>query len=404
MSRQQARGALGRAWWLQLALALLPLILVEFFLGELQPLPHGLAMPLFIAALLSMFVNLPLFGAYKRGLIATQKALDTAEEAAAWAVWRRCAARPVRRQPAGLDRRAGCVRRAQRRCADPARGHQPGAVLALPYSASTRLMRSFWLLACLLLSLSAGAAQRVVSLAPSLTDSVLELGAARRLVGVLDGGERPAAIGDLPSVGRYGQVNLERLLELQPDLILVWPGSVPEAQLQRLRDFGIALFIAEPHSLDELALQLAALGEALGEAEAGQRLSARFREGMRRLAERYRRDKPLKVFYQVWDRPLYTIGGRQVISDALRVCGAENLFGDLPQPAPQVSVEAVLARDPAVIVAGSHAQLELWRQWPALAATRRGQLYRIEDKNLERPSFAMLAATEKLCRSLAGAR
>ncbi|PXZ75496.1 cobalamin-binding protein, partial [Pseudomonas aeruginosa] len=213
-------------------------------------------------------------------------------------------------------------------------------------------MRSFWLLACLLLSLSAGAAQRVVSLAPSLTDSVLELGAARRLVGVLDGGERPAAIGDLPSVGRYGQVNLERLLELQPDLILVWPGSVPEAQLQRLRDFGIALFIAEPHSLDELALQLAALGEALGEAEAGQRLSARFREGMRRLAERYRRDKPLKVFYQVWDRPLYTIGGRQVISDALRVCGAENLFGDLPQPAPQVSVEAVLARDPAAIVAG----------------------------------------------------
>lgn len=265
-------------------------------------------------------------------------------------------------------------------------------------------MRSFWLLACLLLSLSAGAAQRVVSLAPSLTDSVLELGAAHRLVGVLDGGERPAAIGDLPSVGRYGQVNLERLLELQPDLILVWPGSVPEAQLQRLRDFGIALFIAEPHSLDELALQLAALGEAVGEAEAGQRLSARFREGMRRLAERYRRDKPLKVFYQVWDRPLYTIGGRQVISDALRVCGAENLFDDLPQPAPQVSVEAVLARDPAVIVAGSHAQLELWRQWPALAATRRGQLYRIEDKNLERPSFAILAATEKLCRSLAGAR
>ncbi|MFG8592248.1 MFS transporter [Pseudomonas paraeruginosa] len=84
MSRQQARGALGRAWWLQLALALLPLILVEFFLGALQPLPYGLAMPLFIAALLSMFVNLPLFGAYKRGLIATQKALDTPEEAAAW--------------------------------------------------------------------------------------------------------------------------------------------------------------------------------------------------------------------------------------------------------------------------------------------------------------------------------
>lgn len=120
----------------------------------------------------------------------------------------------------------------------------------------------------------------MVSLAPSLTDSVLELGAARRLVGVLDGGERPAAIGDYLPVGRYGQVNLERLRQDAARSILVWPGSVPEAQLQRLRDFGIALFIAEPHSLDELALQLAALGEALGEAEAGHRLSTRFREGM----------------------------------------------------------------------------------------------------------------------------
>ncbi|MGA4815347.1 ABC transporter substrate-binding protein [Pseudomonas aeruginosa] len=175
----------------------------------------------------------------------------------------------------------------------------------------------------------------------------------------------------LPSAAT-ARSDLERLLELQPDLILVWPGSVPEAQLQRLRDFGIALFIAEPHSLDELALQLAALGEALGEAEAGQRLSARFREGMRRLAERYRRDKPLKVFYQVWDRPLLHHWRTPGDQRWPRVCGAENLFGDLPQPAPQVSVEAVLARDPAVIVAGSHAQLELWRQWPALAATRRG--------------------------------
>ncbi|MGC3765344.1 cobalamin-binding protein, partial [Pseudomonas aeruginosa] len=80
------------------------------------------------------------------------------------------------------------------------------------------MKRSVWLVACLVLRLSAGAAQRVVSLPPSLTDSVHELGAARRLVGVLDRRERPAAIGDLPTVGRYGQLNLERLLELQPDL------------------------------------------------------------------------------------------------------------------------------------------------------------------------------------------
>ena len=220
-------------------------------------------MPLFIAALLSMFVNLPLFGAYKRGLIATQKRWIRRRKPPPGPAWRRCAARPVRRQPAGLDRRAGCVRRAQRRCADPARDHQPGAVLALPYSASTRLMRSFWLLACLLLSLSAGARSGGQ---PGAFADRQRPRTRRRAPGRRAGWWRASGGDWRPAFRRpLRPVNLERLLELQPDLILVWPGSVPEAQLQRLRDFGIALFIAEPHSLDELALQLAALGEALGE-------------------------------------------------------------------------------------------------------------------------------------------
>ncbi|MGY2367197.1 ABC transporter substrate-binding protein, partial [Pseudomonas azotoformans] len=68
------------------------------------------------------------------------------------------------------------------------------------------------------------AAERVVSLAPSLTEIVAELGAADVLVGVLDGGDRPAALAQVPSVGRYGQLDMERLLSLKPDLILLWPG------------------------------------------------------------------------------------------------------------------------------------------------------------------------------------
>ncbi|WP_207884681.1 cobalamin-binding protein [Pseudomonas sp. 30_B] len=255
-----------------------------------------------------------------------------------------------------------------------------------------------------LLALPLAAAERVVSLAPSLTDMVLELGAADRLVGVLDGGPRPPALDGLASVGRYGQVNLEQVLALRPDLLLVWPGAVPDAQLAQLKSFGIPVYLADPHRLDDVARQLRDLGERLGRQEQGRALARQFEERLQALRSQYRRERPLKVFYQVWNRPLYTLGGNQIISDALGVCGGRNLFADLSLPAPQVSQEAVLARDPEVILGGSHAELQAWTRMPQLTATRLGQLWPIPDKNLERPSYAMLDATEKLCRLLAGAK
>ena len=104
---------------------------------------------------------------------------------------------------------------------------------------------------------------------------------------------------------------------------------------------------------------------------------------------------------QVWDRPLYTLGGGQIISDALAVCGASNVFADLTLPAPQVSIEAVLQRNPEVIIASTQAQLDAWNAWPQLDAVKHGRLLLLADKGLERPSGQMLEATAKLCEQLA---
>ena len=104
------------------------------------------------------------------------------------------------------------------------------------------------------------------------------------------------------------------------------------------------------------------------------------------------------MFYQVWDRPLYTVGGGQIISDALEVCGARNVFADLTLPAPQVSIEAVLQRNPEVILASDQAQLDAWKAWPQVAAVAQGQLLLVTDKGLERPSGQMIEATAKLCQ------
>ena len=254
----------------------------------------------------------------------------------------------------------------------------------------TRRWLALLLLACCAQAL---AAERVVSLAPSLSEIVVELGAADLLVGVLDGGERPPALAKVASVGHYGQLDMERLLSLNPDLILLWPGSIGPAQREQLQRLNIPVYIAEPHSLEQLTTQVQAIAEQLGRADAGRQLAAQLRQRLADLRQRYRRAEPLRVFYQVWNQPLYTVGGGQIISDALTVCGARNVFDDLKLPAPQVSIESVLQRNPQMILVGDQAQLQAWKAWPSMASRVR----LVPDKGLERPSGQMLEAVARLC-------
>ncbi|MBV4550028.1 cobalamin-binding protein [Pseudomonas sp. SWRI102] len=254
-------------------------------------------------------------------------------------------------------------------------------------------------LAVLLLAASAStaAASRVVSLAPSLSEIVVELGSTDLLVGVLDGGDRPPALKDLPSVGRYGQLDMERLLSLKPDLLLLWPGSVGPAQREQLKGLHIPVYVAEPRSLDQLITQIEEIAQTLGRPERGAQRAAQLRVRLEALRLRYRRDTPLAVFYQVWDRPLYTVGGGQIISDALATCGAYNVFADQDLPAPQVSVESVLQRKPQMILATDQAQLDAWKAWPVA----QGRLLLVTDKGLERPSGQMIEAVARLCELIA---
>ncbi|WP_223485627.1 cobalamin-binding protein [Pseudomonas sp. A-RE-19] len=263
-------------------------------------------------------------------------------------------------------------------------------------------MRSIWL-AVLLLAVNGpvAAVERVVSLAPSLSEIVVELNSADLLVGVLDAGERPAELKGIPSVGSYGQLDMERLLSLKPDLLLLWPGSMGPAQREQLKGLNIPTYVAEPHNLEQLAAQIEVIAAQLGRPERGVSLAENLRQRLGSLRQRYRRDEPLRVFYQVWDRPLYTVGGGQIISDALQVCGARNVFADLTQPAPQVSVEAVLQRNPEVILASDQAQLDAWKTWAQVTAVAQGQLLLVTDKGLERPSGQMIEATAKLCQLIA---
>jgi iron complex transport system substrate-binding protein len=172
---------------------------------------------------------------------------------------------------------------------------------------------------------------------------------------------------------------------------------------------GIPVFVTEPKTLDDVARDLERYGALAGTEATAKRAAQAFRQKLTELQTRYAQRKPVRIFYEVWDEPLMTVNGKQIISDVIRLCGGENIFSDLPALAPTVSVEAVLAANPDAILAGgmgekNAAWLEPWKKWPRLKANARGNLFFIDPNLLQRHTPRLLDGAELMCAQLEEAR
>ena len=191
----------------------------------------------------------------------------------------------------------------------------------------------------------AAPALRIVSLAPHATELLYAAGAGERVVGVLATSDWPPEVAGKPRVGDSRALDLERIVALAPDLVVTWPFAAP-AQVGPLVARGVPVFIANPATIDGIAVDLERLGTLAGTLPTATARAAELRARLARLQARYAGARTVRVFYEIWNAPLYTIGGDHLISQALRVCGGENVFAALTLPAPGVSVEAVLAAQP----------------------------------------------------------
>lgn len=252
-------------------------------------------------------------------------------------------------------------------------------------------------------------ARRIVSLAPNITELVYAAGAGERLVGNVDFGNYPAAAGRVSRVGSHDRIDLEAVVALRPDLVLGWRSGNPAAAIARLRALGVVVYLSEPGRIADIAGELEAIGRLAGTEVAASAAARAFRERLAALEARHAGRPEVRVFYQVWKQPLVTVNGRQVISDALRICGGRNIFADLPALAPTVSVEGVLAADPDAIVASGMDEarpewLDDWRRWPRLRAVTEGNLYFVPPDLIQRHTPRILDGTEILCRHLEAVR
>ena len=250
-------------------------------------------------------------------------------------------------------------------------------------------------------------ARRIVSLAPHLTEQLFAIGAGDLIVGTTDFADFPEAAKGLPRVARAHSVDLERVSAARPDLVLVWGSGFPPATVDAVRRLGVPTFVSEPARLADIATSLERLGALTGRSP--ERAAAAFNAKLAALRDRYRGRREVRVFYQVWNDPLMTLGGRHVVSEAIALCGGRNVFAELAPIAPRVSTEAVLAADPEVIVTAEPGArpsdaLAMWQRFGRIAAVRRNLLVTLDADRINRHGPRIVDEIAVLCEAIDRAR
>ena len=255
----------------------------------------------------------------------------------------------------------------------------------------------------------AHAPMRIISMAPHLTELLFAAGAGARVVGAVNYSDYPKEALAITRIGDADQLDVERIIALQPDLIIVWQQGSSAAQVARLRRLGVPLFFSHSGRLDDIAGNLERLGTLLGTEAVARPVAARLRERLAALAAQHAKGAPVRVFYQVWDRPLYTLNGAHIVTDALRICGAVNIFAELKPAAPMVGIEAVLQADPELVIGTSENSsadggVNLWKAYPVLHATRAHNLMTVDGNLVNRAGPRMIDGTAALCERVEQAR
>lgn len=241
-------------------------------------------------------------------------------------------------------------------------------------------------------------AQRIISLAPHITELLFAIGAGEQVIATDESSDYPAGAKILPKVANYRSLNTERILALSPDLIVAW-GSA-QSQVAPLLQLGMPVFFSAPATLADLSTELAQLGELTGHQAQAALVISEYEQELAQLKLEYQDRAPLTVFYQIAEVPLMSANGSTWVSQAITVCGGINIMADSLAPYPQVNAEQVLALNPDVMVAADTAELSHWQRWPALTAVANRQLLTVDADLMHRFTPRITQGIRHLCEQM----
>ena len=252
-------------------------------------------------------------------------------------------------------------------------------------------------------------AQRIISLAPNITEVLFHIGAGKQIVGADERSNYPSQASQIVRVNNHATANYELILSLRPDLVIAWQSGNGETIIERIRELGIPVFIVETRRLNDIPGLFKRLGQLSGQSKRALQKAAEFDYELNRLRTVNQAKKPIRTFYQIWSDPLITLNGQHMVSDVITLCAGTNIFAEAVPLVPYVNIESILAADPQVILAGGSEQeqkLEVarWQKWDSLSAVKNQHIYSIPSDLMQRHSERILEGAQMLCDYLDRAR
>jgi iron complex transport system substrate-binding protein len=271
-------------------------------------------------------------------------------------------------------------------------------------------MRSFAVgLALLAFSASFCHAQRIVTLAPALTELVYAAGAGSKLVAVSAWSNYPSEAMKLPVVADHAAVNREALLALKPDVVLAWKTGTPERMMESVRSLGISVRLIDGQRIDDVPRLLREIGQVAGTRESAEKSAKAYELRLANIRKQHAALRPVSALIEIWHTPFMSVSGAHYMSDALVACGGRNVLADTPGITPEVSIERIVEIDPEAIVGAGSADgaarfKENWKRLASLKAVQRDALIWLDPDTFQRQTPRLLDGVEQLCKELAQIR
>ncbi|CAH9049844.1 Vitamin B12-binding protein [Pseudoalteromonas sp. CIP111854] len=252
-------------------------------------------------------------------------------------------------------------------------------------------------------------AQRIIALAPHIVENLFAIGAGERIVGTVEYADYPQEASDIVRIGGHNGIALERVLALQPDLVIAWQSGNKKADLDKLEKLGIKVIYSNTKDITKVADELRLFGRLTGQNQQAKRLAEQFTARLQALKTQYKNSASLRVFYQLWPEPMMTINNNTVVHQLLDVCAVENAFADNATDYPQISIENVLQTNPQVIVLPVEKSKKVmptidWQAWPEIPAVKHKQFIEVDADLLHRFSTRVLDGVTDMCDKLQRAR
>jgi iron complex transport system substrate-binding protein len=230
-------------------------------------------------------------------------------------------------------------------------------------------------------------------------------GAGDKIVGVVAYSDFPKAALAIESVGSYHAINMEQIILLNPDLIIAWKGGNRLKDIEKLQQLGFKILYSEPYKLTDIPQEIRNLGKRLHTQTTANRVATHLENKLQSLIETYQEKPIITAYYQIWNRPLMTINGAQSISQAMNICGAKNVFADLPMLAAEVSIESVIQQNPDSILLGGKKEMQQgwlkeWQKWPTINAVKNQQIFLLDADNFQRPTARLIESIDGLCQKI----